>query len=93
MDIRLEGLLEDMQVNWSIIKTALEKESKEIEEAKEHPKAEVSGILKDPSHVENDKVVKHQQRKDVMISGGGIPTELVKKSVEARKRLEGLESF
>lgn len=92
MDVRMESLLEDMQVNWSIIKTALENDEKCIEEAKKEEKKLVEGTFKLSSHIEGDKVIKHHQKKDVIVEGG-ISTELIKKSVDTRKRLGALESF
>jgi hypothetical protein len=90
MDIRMESLLEDMQVNWSIIKTALEKDATAIEDAKKEEKKAVEGTFKSDRHVEGDKIVKHHQKKDIIVEGG-ISTELIKKSVDTRKRLGALE--
>mmetsp|Transcript_6661 Transcript_6661/g.5780 ORF Transcript_6661/g.5780 Transcript_6661/m.5780 type:complete len:83 (+) Transcript_6661:1791-2039(+) len=81
-----------MHVNWEIIKAAILSEEEKIKEMAENPQTEVEGSFKNSSHVETDKVVKHQQRKAVMVSGG-ISTELVKKSVDTRKRLVGLEGL
>jgi len=92
MDIRMESLLEEMQVNWSIIKSALDNDGKAIEAAKSSENKQVEGAFKDPSHVEKDTIVKHQQKKDIMIAGG-ISTKLVQKSLQTRKRLGALEDF
>ena len=91
-DVRLEGILEDMHVNWEIIKEAIEEEASEIKKLKEEISQRVDGAFIDSSHKDSDIIIKHQQKKDVMVSGG-ISTVLVKKSVEARKRLVGLEGF
>lgn len=91
MDIRMESLLEDMEVNWSIIKSALEKETKKLEESRNDPGNKVEGAFSDPSHADADKIIKHQKKKDILTEASA-PTNLVKKSVETRKRLELLET-
>ena len=91
MDIRMESALEEMQINWSIIKNMLKKDLKEIEEAINNPSDEVDGKFKHSSHTDTDKVVRHQTKKEIVLVG--VSTQLVKTAVEARKRLEGLESF
>lgn len=91
-DCRLEGILEDMHVNWEIIKEAIAQEAEEIKQLKEADLIKTEGVFSDPSHRDSDQIKKHNQKKDVMVKGG-ISTELVKKSVEARKRLVGLEGL
>jgi hypothetical protein len=90
MDIQMESLLEDMHVNWSIILSSIEKEQNQIKEAFDNPQNLLESVLKNSDHVNEDKVVKHQQRKEVTVSGG-TSTELIKKGVEARKRMTGFD--
>ena len=88
----MESALEEMQINWSIIKNMLEKDTIEIEEAKNNPKEDVEGKFKTPNHIDTDKIIRHQTKKEIVLAGG-VSSHLVKSAVEARKRLEGLESF
>ena len=88
----MEGALEDMQINWSIIKSMLEKDLKETQDAINNPKEEIDGKFCTPQHIDTDKVVRHQVKKEFVLAGG-VSSQLVKTAVEARKRLEGLESF
>lgn len=93
MDIRTESILEDMQVNWSIIKTILEKDTKELEEARTNPGEEIEGKFRTAEHADTDKVIRHQPKKKNVVVSSSISSQLVKTAVESRKRLEGLESF
>jgi hypothetical protein len=91
MDIRMESILEEMYVNWSIIISSIEKEQNQIKESLENPQNLLESVFKNSDHVKDDKIIEHQQKKDILVPEG-TSSELIKKAVKARKNLIDLDT-
>jgi hypothetical protein len=90
MDIRMESILEEMHVNWSIIISSIEKEQNQIKESLENPHNLLESVFKNSDHVKEDKVVEHQQKKDIMVPEG-TSSNLIQMAIKARKDLLKLD--
>jgi hypothetical protein len=91
MDIRMESILEEMHVNWSIIISSIEKEHNQIKESLENPQNLLESVFKNSDHVKEDKIIEHQQKKEIMVPDG-TSSELIKKAVETRNLLIKLDN-
>jgi hypothetical protein len=86
MDIQMEALLEEMQVNWSIIKSALLQDKQEIDTNEQS--GAVKGKFEHPEHIEDDKLIKHYIKQEA-----GVSNHIVETALNTRKKLAGLDPF